>query len=487
MGLYKSLFKQTAIYGLATVLPRMLSFLLVRLYTKVLPTGEYGEVSIVLSWMVFFNVVLSYGMETAFFRFYNSETDKENVIATSTISIFWSSIVFLFGALIFRGTLASLANVEVQYITYAIWILVLDALVIVPFSKLRANQRPIIYAVIKIGNVAVNLLLNVFFLLVLPKIADSNPNSFLGNLYVDNYEIGYIFVSNLAASLLTLLVLSPNYLSLTRKFDAALWKKMMQYGLPILVAGIAFAVNEHFDKILLGYWLPDNVAKSEVGAYSACYKLGLFMVLFATAFRLGIEPFFFSHSNHEKAPQTYAMITKYFVIFGSLILLGVIVFADILKFLLLDNKSYWEAMKVVPLIILANFCLGIYNNLSVWYKLTDRTKMGAYISIVGAVLTLVLNYLLIPKFSYFGSAIATIAAYGSMMFISYVLGNRYYPIPYDMEKIGGYLGLSILFSAISFYGFRENYFVGIPLLLLFVYFVYHNEKATILSIIKRKK
>ena len=487
MGLYKSLFKQTAIYGLATVLPRMLSFLLVRLYTGILPTGEYGEVSIVLSWMVFFNVVLSYGMETAFFRFYNSETDKENVIATSTISIFWSSIIFLFGALIFRGTLASLANVEVQYITYAIWILVLDALVIVPFSKLRANQRPMLYAVIKIGNVAVNLLLNLFFLLLLPKIAAANPNSFIGNLYVENYEIGYIFVSNLAASLLTLLVLSPNYLSLTRKFDKALWKKMMQYGLPILVAGIAFAVNEHFDKILLGYWLPENVAKSEVGAYSACYKLGLFMVLFATAFRLGIEPFFFSHSNHEKAPQTYAMITKYFVIFGSLILLGVIVFADVLKFLLLHDKSYWEAMKVVPLIILANFFLGIYNNLSVWYKLTDRTKMGAYISIVGAVLTLVLNYLLIPKFSYYGSAIATIAAYGSMMFISYVMGNKYYPIPYDMEKIGGYLGLSILFSAISFYGFRENYFVGIPLLLLFMYFVFHNEKATILSIIKRKK
>ena len=487
MGLYKSLFKQTAIYGLATVLPRMLSFLLVRLYTGILPTGEYGEVSIVLSWMVFFNVVLSYGMETAFFRFYNSETDKENVIATSTISIFWSSIIFLFAALIFRGTLASLANVEVQYITYAIWILVLDALVIVPFSKLRANQRPVLYAIIKIGNVVVNLLLNIFFLLLLPKIAAANPNSFIGNLYVENYEIGYIFVSNLAASLLTLLVLSPNYLSLTRKFDATLWKKMMQYGLPILVAGIAFAVNEHFDKILLGYWLPDNIAKSEVGAYSACYKLGLFMVLFATAFRLGIEPFFFSHSKNENAPQTYAMITKYFVIFGSLILLGVIVFADVLKFLLLDNKTYWEAMKVVPLIILANFCLGIYNNLSVWYKLTDRTKMGAYISIIGAVLTLVLNYLLIPKFSYYGSAIATIAAYGSMMFISYVLGNRYYPIPYDMEKIGGYLGVSILFSAISFYGFRENYFVGIPLLLLFVYFVYHNEKATILSIIKRKK
>lgn len=487
MGLYKSLFKQTAIYGLATVLPRMLSFLLVRLYTEILPTAEYGEVSIVLSWMVFFNVILSYGMETAFFRFYSAETDKENVIATSTISIFWSSILFLFGALIFRNTLASWAHVDVQYITFTIWILVLDALVIIPFSKLRANKRPMMYAIIKIGNVVVNLALNLYFLLVLPKIYADSPDSFLGNMYIDNFEIGYIFVSNLLASLLTFVVLSPNYVSLKRNFDVALWKKMMRYGLPILIAGIAFAVNEHFDKILLGYWLPDNIAKSEVGAYSACYKLGLFMVLFATAFRLGIEPFFFSHASNENAPQTYAMITKYFVIFGSLILLGVIVFADILKLLLLKDESYWEAMKVVPLIILANFFLGIYNNLSVWYKLTDKTIIGAYISIVGALLTLLLNYILIPTFSYYGSAIATISAYGSMMLISYILGKKHYPIPYDMEKIGAYLGISILFSVISFYGFRENYFVGIPLLLVFLYFIYHNEKTTILNIIKRKK
>lgn len=486
MGLYKNLFKQTAIYGLATVLPRMLSFFLVRIYTGVLPTADYGEVSLLMAYMVFFNVILSYGMETAFFRFYNSETDKQNVVATSTITIFWSSILFLFGALIFRNSLATLANVDVQYITYSIWILVLDALVIIPFSKLRANQRPMIYAAIKIGNVVVNLALNLFFLLLLPKISASNPNSFIGNLYVENFEIGYIFVANLLASLLTFVVLSPNYLSLNRKFDKLLWKKMMNYGLPILVAGIAFAVNEHFDKILLEKLLPENIAKSEVGIYSACYKLGLFMVLFATAFRLGIEPFFFSHSSNENAPQTYAVITKYFVIFGSLILLSVIVFADVLKVLLLDDESYWEAMKVVPLIILANFFLGIYNNLSVWYKLTDKTKIGAYISIVGAILTLVLNFLLIPKYSYYGSAIATIVAYGSMMTISYVLGNKYYPIPYDMEKIGGYLGLSILFSIISFYGFRENYFIGIPLLIGFMYFIYHNEKETLNKILRRK-
>jgi len=486
LGLYKNLFKQTAIYGLATVLPRMLSFLLVKLYTGKLPTSDYGEVSILFSWMVFFNVVLSYGMETAFFRFYNSEKEKQNVIATSTISIFWSTIFFLFGALIFRNSLAAYANVEVQYITYSIWILALDALVIIPFSKLRANQRPMKFTAIKTGNVMVNVILNVFFLVYLPQLAEANPNSFIDNLYVEHSEIAYIFIANLLASLLTLVVLSPNYLNLDRKFDVVLWKKMMKYGLPILIAGVAFAVNEHFDKILLGYWLQENIAKSEVGIYSACYKLGLFMVLFATAFRLGIEPFFFSHSSSENAPQTYAVITKYFVILGSLILLGVIVFADVLKFLLIDNESYWQAMKVVPLIILANFFLGIYNNLSVWYKLTDKTHIGAYISIVGAILTLGLNYLLIPKYSYYGSAIATIAAYGSMMVISYILGNKYYPIPYDMEKISGYLGLSILFSVISFYGFRENYFVGIPLLIAFMYFVYHNEKETINKMLSRK-
>ncbi len=464
----------------------MLSFLLVPLYTGKLPTTDYGEVSILFSWLVFFNVILSYGMETAFFRFFNSEKDKQNVIATATISIFWSTIFFLFGALIFRDSLAAYANVEVQYITYAIWILALDALVIIPFSKLRANQRPMMYATIKIGNVMVNLMLNIFFLVYLPQLAADNPHSFIDNLYVEHSEIGYIFIANLLASLLTLVVLSPNYFSLDRKFDTVLWKKMMKYGLPILVGGIAFAVNEHFDKIFLGYWLPENIAKSQVGIYSACYKLGLFMVLFATAFRLGIEPFFFSHSSNEKAPETYAVITKYFVIMGSVILLGVIVFADVLKLLLIDNKSYWEAMKVVPLIILANFCLGIYNNLSVWYKLTDKTQMGAYISIIGAIITLILNYLLIPKYSYYGSAIATIAAYGSMMIISYILGNKYYPIPYDMEKISGYLGLSILFSIISFYGFRENYFVGIPLLIAFMYFVYHNEKETINKMVRRK-
>ena len=486
MGLYKNLFKQTAIYGLATVLPRMFSFLLVPIYTELLPKAAYGKVSIIFSWMIFFNVILAYGMETAFFRFYNKEADKKSVLETTTVSIFWSTFAFLFLSLLFRNKLASGSGIDVQYITYTIWILVLDALVIIPFSNLRATQRPIYYATIKIGNVVVNLLLNLFFLLILPKVASTNPNGFLSTFYFENFQIGYIFISNIIASLFTFLALSPNYLQIKWHFNFELWKRMMRYGMPILVAGIAFAINEQFDKILLGKLLPRDIADSEVGVYSACYKLGLFMVLFRTAYTLGIEPFFFSHADKENASQTYATVTKYFVIFGSFILLSVIVFADILKVIMIRDESYWEAMKVVPLIILANFFLGIYTNLSVWYKLVDKTHIGAYISIFGALITLLLNFLLIPKYSYFGSAIATIAAYGSMMLISYTMGKKYYPIPYDTRKIVGYLGLSIVFSILSFYFFRENYYVGIALLIAFLYFIYNNEKATLTRIMKRK-
>lgn len=486
MSLFKKLFQQTAIYGLATVLPRMLSFLLVRLYTDVLPsTDEYGEVSIIFSWIVLFNVILAYGMETAFFRFYNSD-DAKKVERTSTISLLWSSIGFLAVALLLRQHLADWAGINVRYITYTIWILVLDALVIIPFSKLRADGKPMVYAAIKIGNVAVNLGLNLFFLLWLPSLAASYPGSLIAEMYIPNFEIGYIFVSNVIASLLTLVVLLPHYLKTKWKFDRALWLKMMRYALPVLVAGIAFSINETFDRILLEYILPEDIAKGEVGVYSACYKLALFMTLYATAFRLGIEPFFFSHAKEKNAKQTYAMITKYFVVFGSVILIVVVVFADILKLIFIDNSLYWEGMKIVPLIIIANFFLGIYHNLSVWYKLSDQTKMGAYISIIGAVVTLALNFILIPIYSYMGSAIATVSAYGCMMVLSYTMGKKHYPIPYDMKKIGGYLGLSITLSLVYFYYFRENYLVGFLFIAVYAVFLYFNEKATLLRIVKQR-
>lgn len=471
---------------MATVLPRIISFILNPLFVYYLKDkSEMGEVSVIFSYLVFFNVLLSYGMETAFFRFYNSEENKLRVISTSTITLFWSSIGFLVLSLLFRKTLASWAGINVEYITYTIWILTLDALAIIPFSKLRAEKRPIRYAVIKVGNVMVNLLCCVFFLAFLPQLATSDPNGFWSSIYIENFQVGYIFVSNLIASLLTFVILIPNYLNISWKFDARLWKKMMRYGFPILIAGIAFAVNEHFDKILLD-WL--HVSKSDIGAYSACYKIGMFMVLFRTAYTLGIEPFFFSHAGNENAPQTYATVTKYFVIFGSFICLFVIAFIDLLKQPLVPNPTYWDAIKVVPLIVLANFFLGIYTNLSVWYKLIDKTRIGAYISIIGAFITLALNILLIPDYSYYGSAIATIAAYASMMVISYKMGQKSYPIPYDMNRIFSYLGLTVVFSAASFYipYVRETYAIKLVLLALFMYFIYYSEKDTLLRIIHRK-
>ena len=464
----------------------MLSFILVPLYTSpgVLPREEYGEVSILFAWMVFFNVLLAYGMETAFFRFYHGSDDRQRVISTSAISIFATTTLFTILALLGREVLAQGANLDVRYIVLAIVIIALDAFVIIPFSRLRAEGRPMMYAGLKIGNVALNLLLNVFFLLLLPGLA--NTHAWADAIYIRNFQVGYIFVANLIASLATFIFLLPGYFRLQWKFDRALWNRMILYALPVLFAGVAFAINEHFDKILLEKLLPANIAKSETGAYSACYKIALFMTLFATAFRLGIEPFFFSHAGNANAPQTYATITKYFVIFGSVILLGVIVFTDVIKLVLLPNRAYWEAMKVVPLIVLANLFLGIYTNLSIWYKLTDRTKMGAYISLVGAAVTLALNFALIPFFSYYGSAVATLAAYGAMMLISWKLGEKYYPIPYDLKKIGGYLGLSVAFAALSFYVFRENLAVGIALLLGFLGFVYYNEKETLGRIARRK-
>ena len=485
MSLYKSLFKQTAIYGLATVLPRMLSFLLVRLHTDIMPAANYGEITTLMAYMVFLNVLLSYGMETSFFRFYNKETDKNAVVETSTLSIFWTSLAFLAIALFARDSIATLLDVKLDYVIYAIWILVLDALSTIPFAKLRAFQRPKLFAIIKFLNVGLNLGLNFFFLYFLPKIASAYPDSFLASVYVENYQIGYVLLANVLASLATLMCFLPDYIQLKWTFNKVLWKQMLTYGFPILIAGLAFGINEHLDKILLDIF---NVSQADIGAYGACYKLGLFMVLFRTAYSLGIEPFFFNHAKEENATTTFAEVTKYFVIIGSLMTLCIVVFVDVLKVILIDNSEYWPAIKVVPLIVLANFFLGIYTNLSVWYKLIDKTKMGMYISIVGALITLLLNFLLIPIWSYMGSAVATIMAYGAMMIISYYLGNKYYPIPYDLKKIGSYLGLSIVLSGLSFYIpiLRETYIFGILAILFFGYFIYKNEKETIQIILKRK-
>ena len=482
----KLLFKQTFIYGLATVLPRMLSFLLVRLHTDksvLKEVADYGDVSLIFSYFVLFNVILAYGMETAFFRFFHKEEDKDCVVGTSTISLIISSFAFFILALVFQNQIANFIDIKSEYINLVIWILLLDALVIIPFAWLRANQKPIKYAIVKIANVIINLFLNLFLLLWLEDLAFNG--SLIEYIYIPNYEINYIFIANLVASAFTLLIMLPFYMNLKFSFNKALWKSMMRYAIPVLIAGVAFSINETFDRILLDYLLPKDIAKTAIGMYSACYKLALFMTLFATAYRLGIEPFFFSHAKSENPQRNYAKILEYFVIFGALILLVVIVFADVLKIIFIGDEDYWEAMWIVPIILLAYFCLGIYHNLSVWYKITDKTKFGAYISIVGALVTLIINMMFIKTYHYKASAVATLVAYAIMMLLSYYFGRKYYPIPYNVKKIAIYLVLSIGLSGLSFYKFRENYLIGISMLIVFLGIIFFSEKKELKQLLKR--
>jgi len=464
----------------------MLSFLLVPLYTTkgvLSSVADYGKVSIIFSYFVIFNVVLAYGMETAFFRFFNKEDDKIKVIGTSTISLIVTSLGFFVLALVFQNQIAHFIDIDVKYINLVIWILLLDALVIIPFAWLRATQQPTRYAVIKILNVAINLGLNVFFLLALKNLAAND--SIFDNIYKPNFEISYIFIANLIASTVTLLLMLQFYTKIKYVFNSALWKSMFRYAFPILIASVAFSINETFDRILLKELLPEDIAETQIGMYSACYKIALFMTLFAAAYKLGIEPFFFSHAKSENPQKNYARILEFFVAFGSVILLTVVVFADVLKPLIVRSEVYWEAMWIVPIILIANFCLGIYYNLSVWYKITDRTKFGAYISVFGAIVTLAINILFIKTYGYKASAIATLIAYVTMMFLSYYFGKKYYPIPYNLKKIGLYFSLSIGFSIVSFYYFRENYMVGIALLIAFLGIVYFSEKDQIKQLLKR--
>jgi O-antigen/teichoic acid export membrane protein len=480
----KTLYKQTFIYGLATVVPKMISFLLVRLHTDksvLADVADYGDVSLIFAYFVLFNVLLAYGMETAFFRFFSSDENKKTVLSTSAISLLLTSTLVMVTGFVFRQDISNLTHIDTDYIILVLWILFFDALVIIPFAYLRALGKPIKYTAVKLTNVILNLGLNIFLLLYLKSWAQFS--TFWAQFYRPNFEVHYIFLANLIASGVTLLLLMSFYFKLNYTFSTILWKKMLRYAFPILVAGVAFSINETFDRILLERLLPENLSKEAIGTYSACYKLALFMMLFATAYRLGIEPFFFSNAKDNDAKTNYAKILEFFVIFGSLILLTVVVFVDVLKLILIPNESYWEAMAVVPILLLAYLFLGVYHNLSVWYKVTDRTKFGAYISIFGALITLIINVIFIPKFGYIASAIATLLAYMTMAVISYTLGKKHYAIPYNLKKMGLYLVLAILFSALSFYVFREQYFIGILFILILMIVIWIKEKTYLKQLI----
>ncbi|WP_177761572.1 oligosaccharide flippase family protein [Flavobacterium sp. I3-2] len=484
MSVYKKLFGQTLIYGIATVVPKMIGFIMAPYHIDWLPKDAYADYTLIFSWMMFFNVILSFGMETAFFRFYNKKENKNEVINNTILFLMAVCAIFLGGIYLFKESIDLYFEIPPIVVSYLIWILVLDTLVVIPFAILRAQQRPIKYSFIKITNVVVNAGLTVILLYLIPKFLLQNPTDKIAAYYNFGFQVGYLFLANLIASGITLLLLSNHYLKLKLKFNKSLWKEMIMYSFPVMIGGLAFVINETFDKVFLKELLPESFVDLGLASYGAIYKIGVFMILFRTAYSMGIEPFFFSYAKNDDAPIKYATVTKYFVIFGSLAMLTIVVFSDLIKVFYIPQKDYWFAMEIVPYIILANLMLGIYTNLSVWYKIQDKTKIGAYISIVGAIVTVVLNFILIPIIGLLGAAITTLLAYATMMLISYVLGQKSYPIPYDKKIIGLYLGTSIVFAFTYFYNFRENYFIGITFLLIFVGMIYYNERVMIQRILK---
>ncbi len=488
MGKFLQLFKQTFIYGIATVFPRIISVLLVRIHTDksvISEVSEFGNLSLIFSYIILFNVILSYGLETSFFRFYNLEKNKNDVVNTSSVSLIFTTIIFvaLFG--IFKSNISLLTGIDTGYLSIIVWILAFDVLTVIPFAYLRLKGKAIKYSYIKIANVLVYFSLNIFLLIFLKDLA--NDNTFLRKIYIENFEVSYIFIANLFASLTSLLLLIPFYFKINYRANFRLLKKMLFYAFPILISGLAYTINETFDKILLDFLLPESIAKTEIGMYSACYKLAVFMTLFSVAYKLAVEPFFFSEAEKSNPKKNYALVLETYVIIGSSILVLVVVSLDLLKVVFIGDQEYWKAMKIVPIILLANFCLGIYQNLSVWYKVTDRTRFGAYISIVGALLTLIINIILIPIYGYLGSAFATLVAYLTMSVLSYFMGQKYYPIPYNNFKILFYISLAVFLSYVSFYIFRNNLIVGITCVLIMNLVIYINEKSRIYNFLKALK
>lgn len=474
MSVLKKFLKDTIIYGLATVIPRLMNIILVNLHTDTLETTSYSENTTFYVYAAFFNVLLTYGMETAFFRFFSKSEEKDKIFSTALISLLVTSTLFFAIVFSFNTQLASIVALDQTFFNLLIGVLVLDTLVAIPFAYLRATGRPLKFTAIKIINIGLVVFLNYFFLWAIPKFGIEFP------YYEETNLVTYIFIANLIASLVTFLLLVPYFFKTKLQFSKRILKQLLNYSWPVMIAGLAYVINENFDK----FWIPKELGKSINGAYAGCYKLGVFMTIFILAFRLGAEPFFFNHAKEKNATTTYAFIMKYFVILGCAMLVFIIAYLDILKFLLVDNPEYWVAIEIVPIILLANLCLGIYFNLAIWYKLTDKTKYGMYISIFGAVITIVLNVFLVSKFGFIASAWITLLTYVSMMVVSYFLGQKHYPVPYDLKRILGYLIISIVLSVIALQS-NQNYYINTLLVLVFLGLVVLLEKKELKQLLRK--
>ena len=441
MSEMKSLAKDTAIYGLSSIIGKFLNYLLVPLYTYALArTDDYGIVTNLYAWTALLLVLLTYGMETGFFRFANREDyDAKSVYKTAYWTLLSTSTLFALLVIVFQQPLASVLGyadhaefVAMMFVTVAV-----DAFASIPFAYLRNQKRPILFAALKLLFVILNIAFNLLFLVILGK-----------------NDVFYVFLSNLMATGIQTLCLLPFTMPKGGRFDGKALKEMLRYSLPLLVLGVAGIMNQTLDRILFPYLYPGEDAQSQLGIYGACFKVAMVMMMFTQAFRYAYEPFVFSKHKDRQSVEAYADAMKYYIIFSYLILLGVIFYLDIFRYIV--SSAYWEGLKIVPVVLWTYVFQGVYFNLSFWYKLTDETKWGAYFSLIGLCITLVLQIVGVPIIGYWASCGSSLVCYFVIMVLSYVIGQKKAPIPYDMKSIGGYTLLT--FGLLAVYYYIRHYF-----------------------------
>lgn len=479
----KSLIKDTAIYGLSSIVGRFLNWLLVPIYTAVFLPGEYGIVTYLYAIVAIGLIILTYGMETAFFRFINHEGVKNpmEVYSTSLISLATTSGLFFVLLLLFLEPIAASLRCgdHPEYIWMLGATLAIDAYTAIPFSFLRYKERPIRFATLKLINIGVNIGLNLFFLLLCPWLWIHNPAP-IAWFYDPTFGIGYIFLANLISSVITLTMLLPDVIHVPTKFDSALLRKMLLYAYPLLILGLAGIMNQNLDKIFLPSLFPTKeIAMQELGIYGACGKIAVVMMMFTQAFRFAYEPFIFAQNRQRGADKTdaYRDAMKYFIIFSFVIFLAVMYYMPVLKYFI--SPKYFSGLKVVPIIMIADICFGIFFNLSVWYKLTDKTIWGTWFSLIGLAIVIAINFIFVPVYGYIACAWAALGCYGTMMMLSYLVGQKKYPIAYDTKNAAFYTVLALSLYGLSILISTDNNLIDLPirtiLLALFVVIILKKE------------
>jgi len=493
----QKLAKETAIYGVSSILGKFMNWLLVPLYSYVLSSpADYGIVANLYAWTALLLVALTYGMETGFFRFANKNSEMApKVYGNALISVGTTSIVFAILTIVFSARIATFLGYpeHPEFIAMLGAVVAMDAFGSIPFAYLRFKSRPVKFAALKLLMIFTNIFFNIFFLVVCPWLMKSNPN-LISWFYNPDYGVGYVFVANVIQTVVVTLALVPDILKAQFKFDAVLLKQILRYSLPLLVLGVAGIMNQTLDKIIFPYLIDDPVlAKSELGIYSACFKISMVMMMFTQAFRYAYEPFIFAQHKDKNSKAAYADAMKFFIIFSYLIFLGMVFYLDFLQYLI--RSDYRPGLRVIPIVLFSYIFQGIFFNLSLWYKLSDKTMYGAWFSVAGVVITLLINLIFVPDYSYIASAWAAFASYFAMMLISYFYGQKHMPINYDLKAISKYTLLALGLYGISLLINTPLVSINILLktLLLAIYVFYFLKKdftfanITIINKLFRKK